>query len=142
MSDNKYKLTVVHRKGYAAQRDDICVFLNNILKFNHLTKISSERLRISVFCGFGVEILLDHKCDLEGYRMFELTKVKPRDFAYLFQSVDQRIAVNKQLARRFGNIEVVFKEALYRHKRLAVKKLKASLLEDLRRNISQSVVGS
>ena len=39
--------------------------------------------------------------------------------------------MNEQLARRFGNIEVVFKEALYRHKRLAVKKLKASLLEDL-----------
>ena len=39
--------------------------------------------------------------------------------------------MHKELARRFGNVEVVLEEALNGHERFAIEQLKASLLEDL-----------
>ena len=44
--------------------------------------------------------------------MLKLTQVKPGQLADLFQTVNKRVSVNKQLAGRFGNVEVVFEEAL------------------------------
>ena len=44
--------------------------------------------------------------------MVKLTQVKSCYLLYLFKSVDQSVAVNKQLSRSLRNIEVIFKEAL------------------------------
>ena len=44
--------------------------------------------------------------------MVKLTQVKSRYLLYLFKSVNQGIAVNKQLSGGLRNIEVILKETL------------------------------
>jgi len=81
--------------------------------------------------GLGAEVLLNHQGNLEGDRMLELAKIKSCQLADLFQTVNQRISVYKELARGFGNVQIIFKEALNGLKGLTVERLEASLLEDL-----------
>ena len=63
--------------------------------------------------------------------MLKLTKVKSRYLSYLLKPVYERISMYEQFSRRFGDIEIVLKEALDRHERLTVERLKTSLLEYL-----------
>ena len=63
-----------------------------------------------VFDRFGRKVFLDHKGNLKRYRVLELTQIKTCQLADFFKPVYQRVAVYKQLARRFRNIEVVFKK--------------------------------
>ena len=77
-----------------------------------------------------IEIFFHHQCHLKGDGMLKLSQIQAGQLADLLQTVDQGISVHKQLAGGLGNIEVVLKEALNGHQRLAVKRLEASLLEN------------
>ena len=72
----------------------------------------------------GIEVFSYHERDLKGYRMLELAKVKSRKLADLLKTLYKSVSVNVKLSRRFGNVEVIFKECLNRHKSLAVKGFK------------------
>ena len=77
----------------------------------------------------GIKIFLDHQCYLEGDGMLKLSQIQSRQLTDLLQTVNQRIAVNEQLSRGFGYVQIVLKEALNGQKSLAVKRLQTSLLE-------------
>ena len=62
--------------------------------------------------------------------MVKLTQVKSCYLLYLFKSVDQSVAVNKQLSRSLRNIEVIFKETLNGEQRLVVEGLNGAALEN------------
>ena len=80
--------------------------------------------------GLGVEILLDHQRNLEGDCVLELAEIKSRQLADLFKTVNQRISMNEELTGGLGNVEIIFKEALNRHKCFTVKRFKTALLEN------------
>ena len=63
--------------------------------------------------------------------MLKLAQVKARQLADLFKTVYKRVTVYKELTGGFGNVKIVFKEALNGHQRFAVKRLEALLLEYL-----------
>ena len=55
----------------------------------------------------GGQILLDHEGDLEDDGIVELAQVETRELLDLLQTVDQRIAVDEQLAGGLGDIQAV-----------------------------------
>ena len=63
--------------------------------------------------------------------MLKFAQIKTRKLSYLLKAIYKCISVNKQFSRCFGDIEIVFKKRLYRHKSFAVKRLQRSLLENL-----------
>ena len=81
------------------------------------------------FGGLTVEILLNHKSNLEGYSVVELTKIKAGELSDLLKTVNEGVSVYEELSGGFGNVEVVLEEALYGHKSFTVERLKRSLLE-------------
>ena len=88
------------------------------------TPLWRDRTLASEFNGFGGQIFSDHERYLEGDCMLEFTQIKTGQLADLLQTVDQRIAVNEELAGGFGHIQIVLEEALNGHERFAVKTLK------------------
>ena len=95
----------------------------------------------SVFGRVGGQILFDHQGHLEDDSVIELAQVETGELLDLFQAVDQGVAVYKQAAAGFGDIQVVFKEALDGEQRFGVQAVDAVLLEDFRK-ASHRVVGS
>lgn len=85
----------------------------------------------SIFGRIGGEVLLDHQGHLKDDSIVKVAQVKAGQLANLFQTVDQRIAVDKQPAARLRDIQVVFKEALDGEQRLSVETVNALLLKDL-----------
>ena len=83
----------------------------------------------SELCGVCSEVFLYHQRDLEDYRVVEFAQVEPGQLLDLFQAVNQRVAVHKQTAAGFGNVQVVLKEALDGEQRFRVKRINAVLLE-------------
>ena len=71
--------------------------------------------------------------------MVELPQIQAGELFDLLQAVDQRIAVDKQLAAGLRNVQVVLEELLDGKQRLLVQD---PFLKTSRRNISQRVVGS
>ena len=63
--------------------------------------------------------------------MLEFAQIETGQLADLLEAVYERVSVNEQLARCLGNVQVVFKEALDCHQRLAVKTFERALLEHL-----------
>ena len=63
--------------------------------------------------------------------MVKLTKIESGKLLYLFKPVNQRIAVYKQLAGRFGDVQIVVEETLNGEKRLMVESLDRALFEYL-----------
>ena len=62
--------------------------------------------------------------------MVKLTQVKSCYLLYLFKSVDQSVAVNKQLSRSLRNIEVIFKETLNCEQGFLVEAFNRAALEN------------
>ena len=85
----------------------------------------------SVFCRIRREVFFDHQSYFEYDRIFEFTQIESGDFFDLFQTVNERIAVNEELAGGFGNVEVVLKELLNRKERFMVEQLDRSAFENL-----------
>ena len=63
--------------------------------------------------------------------MVELAKVQTGQLLDLLQAVDQRVAVYEQLARGFGNVQVVLEELLNGKERFLVERVDRTLLEYL-----------
>ena len=61
--------------------------------------------------------------------MLELAKIETCESTDLLETVYESISVHKELSRRFGNVEVVLKEALDRHKGFTVERIYAAVLE-------------
>ena len=61
--------------------------------------------------------------------MLELTDIKTCDLLDLFKSVYKSVSVNEKLPACFGNVEVVFKEALNGEQGLLVEALNGAALE-------------
>ena len=72
---------------------------------------------------------MNHKGNLERDCMLKFTKVKACQFTDLFKSINKSISMYKELSGRFGNVKVVFEEALNCHKSFSVERIKASLLK-------------
>ena len=83
------------------------------------------------FSRLAGKILLNHKRNLEGYRVIKLAKIKAGELSYLLKSVYEGVTVYEELSRSLGNVKVVLEEALYCHEGLVVERLKRSLLEYL-----------
>ena len=96
----------------------------------------------SILGRVGGQILFDHKRYLKDDGIVKVAQIQPRQLADFFQTVDQRVAVYKQAAAGFGNIEVVFKEALNVNSVSASRESMLSCLKTSRRNASHRVVGS
>ena len=64
----------------------------------------------SVFNAAADQILLHHQRHLEGDGVVELPQVQAGELLDLFQTVDQRIAVDKELPGSLGDVQVVLKE--------------------------------
>ena len=62
--------------------------------------------------------------------MVELFQIKPRQSSYFFKTVNERVSVNKQFARCFGHVQVVFEKFLYGEERFVVKRVYRTLFED------------
>ena len=88
-----------------------------------------EKAASELIAALGIQVLLDHDGDLEEDCVFKLAQVQTRDLFHLFQTVNKRVAVDVQLARRFGYVEVVFKEAVDRVERVIVEGLNGVFLE-------------
>ena len=50
------------------------------------------------FSGLAGKVFLNHKSNLEGYRVVKLTKVKTRELSYLFKTVYEGVTVYKELS--------------------------------------------
>ena len=83
------------------------------------------------FDAAGGKVLFDHERDLEGDGVVELAQVEARELLDLLETVDERISVDEQLSRRFGEDEVVLEELVDREERLLVERVDGVLLEDL-----------
>ena len=94
------------------------------------------------FDAAGGKVLFDHERDLEGDGVVELAQIEARELLDLLETVDERISVDEQLSRRFGEDELFSKNLLI------VKSVSLSsasmgfFLKTSCRNISHSVVGS
>ena len=75
------------------------------------------------------EILLDHESHLEDNGMVEFAQIETGELLDLFQTIDEGISVNKQLAGSLGDIQVVLKELLDGEESLLVERLDGALLE-------------
>ena len=85
---------------------------------------------MSIFLGRRIHVLLHHKRYLEHYGMIEFPQIQSRKLLYFLKPVDQCVSVDKKLARRLADIEVVFKKLLYGEQRLLVESLYGPLVED------------
>ena len=83
----------------------------------------------SILSRLGIEVLSDHECYLEGDCVLKLTQIKAGQLSDLFQSVYQGVSMYEQLSGGLGYVEVVFKEALNGHQRLAVECFQTAFLE-------------
>lgn len=79
----------------------------------------------------GRQGTFDHERDLEGDGVVELAQIEARELLDLLETVDERISVDEQLSRRFGEDEVVLEELVDRKERLLVERVDGVLLEDL-----------
>lgn len=79
----------------------------------------------------GSEVLAHHQRYLEDNGVVKLPQVKPRELLDLFQTVDQRIAVDEQLAGGLGDVQAVLKEHVDGEQRLLIERLDGILAEDL-----------
>ena len=85
------------------------------------------------------QILTDHQRHLENDGMVKLTQVKAGQLLDLFQTVNQSIAVDKQLPGGFGNIQIVLKKLIDGEKCLLIQRIDGVLLEDFtEENLAQS----
>ena len=77
------------------------------------------------------QIFLDHQRHLEGDGIVKLPEIQTGELLDLLETVDERISVDEQLSRRFGEDEVVLEELVDRKERLLVERVDGVLLEDL-----------
>ena len=63
--------------------------------------------------------------------MVELAQIKAGELLDLLQTVDQGVAVDKQLPGGFGNIQIVFEELVDGEQGLLIQRINGALLEDL-----------
>ena len=75
------------------------------------------------FDAAGGKVLFDHQRHLEGDGVVELAQVEARELLDLLETVDERISVDEQLSRRFGEDEVVLEELVDRKERLLVERV-------------------
>ena len=99
-------------------------------RFSLLPTIASRDV-ISKLNGFGIEILFNHKRYLKCDSVLKLAQIKSGHLADLVKTVNQRVTVNKELARGLGNVQVVLKERLNSLQRFAVERLETAALEYL-----------
>ena len=90
-------------------------------------QVRPQRNRLSAFSGR--QILAYHQGHLEDDGMVELTQVKAGQLLDLLKAVHQRVAVDKQLARGLGHVQVVLKELLDGEQGLLVQRLDGALFE-------------
>ena len=93
-------------------------------------KLDVSSKTLSELDGLGDKISLNHESYLKGDSVVEFTEVETGELADLFQTVHERISVYEELSGSFGNIEVVFKEALNGHERFAVERIEGTVLEN------------
>ena len=86
------------------------------------------QLRLDAAAG---QVLLDHQGDLEGDGVVELAEVKAGELLDLFQPVDQRVAVDEQLARRLGHVQVILEELVDGEQCLLIQRVDGVLFEHL-----------
>ena len=84
----------------------------------------------SISVRFVGKVALNHERNLECYSVLEFAQVKTRDLLDLIKSVNESVSVNEHFSGCFGNVEVVFEEALDREKRFAVERIERALLEN------------
>ena len=53
---------------------------------------------LSELGGLACKVLLDHKSNLEGYGVVELTKIETGKLSDLFESVNESVSVNEELS--------------------------------------------
>ena len=94
-------------------------------------KAAPEKLFTLRLDAAGRKVLFDHERDLEGDGVVELTQVESRELLDLFKTVDKRISVDEQLARRFREDQVILEELVDREERLLVERIDRVLLENL-----------
>ena len=64
----------------------------------------------SEFRGAAGKVLLDHQRYLKDDGVLKLTQAKAGNLLDLLKAVNERISVDEQLSRRFGEDEVVLEE--------------------------------
>ena len=62
--------------------------------------------------------------------MVEFTQVETGELADLFKTVHESISVYEEFSGGFGNVEVVFEEALDGHEGFAVERIEGTVLEN------------
>ena len=67
---------------------------------------------------------------LEGNGVVKFPEIQPGELLDLLQTVYQRIAVDKQLAGRFGHVQIVFKELVDSEQCLLIQRVNGVLLKD------------
>ena len=82
----------------------------------------------SIFYRIRHEVLFDHQRHFEHDGVVELAQIQPREPLDLFQTVHQRVPVNKQLPGGLGNVQIVFKEALDRKEGFLIERIDGCLL--------------
>lgn len=104
----------------------ICVFTAK----SGIPSISAEPIikssELNRVCG---KIFFDHKSDLEDDSVVKFSKIKTCKLFDLLKSVNESVSVNEKLTGGFGNVQVIFKEALDSEKCFVVERFDRTLLE-------------
>ena len=79
----------------------------------------------------GRQVLTNHQCHLENDGVVKLTQVKTGELFNFFQTVHQRVPVDKQFSRSFGNIQIILKELIDGEQRFLVQRVDGIFLEHL-----------
>ena len=108
------------------------VGLGNVNQIDHRV-ITLEHV---VLAGGGV--FLDHQGDLEDDGIVKFAQVKASQLLDLLKTVDQRVAVDEQLARGLGDVQAVLKEHIDGKEGLLIERINGVFLKDLgQENLAQ-----
>ena len=87
---------------------------------------------LSLSAGLAAgEVLSDHQGHLEDDGVVELPQIQAGELLDLLQTIDQSIAVDKELSGGLGDIQVVLKELVDGEQSLLIQGVDGVLLEDL-----------
>ena len=100
--------------------------IRSALPINNHSRIPADK---SEFHRAGREVLLDHQSNFEDNCVVKFTEIQTGKLLDFLQTVHKRIAVNKQLAGCFRDIQVVLKETLNGKQCFVIEALDASALE-------------
>ena len=79
----------------------------------------------------GGEVLAHHQRHLKHNGMVKLPQVKTGELLDLFQTVNQRVAVDEQFPGSLGYIQIILKEFIDSEQRFLIQRIDGILLEHL-----------